>query len=320
MTSIACLGARAASTISCPDVRHRHRRHVRTNPDTVSDTDAGTSTSPSPSPTPTSSPTSTPTPISTPTPTPTSPTPTPTPTTTGADSSAGSINDLAKQRFNQMITNRVLGTVLLGINEQVNCNDCVSAFGSAGSFSAGIHGRKNLTANLSLLAGIAYTHYSEGGYSVTSAPIGAFALRYDFVDWGSSRPFFDIGAILTPYEKVRYRRSYTTSLGAVSLDSKHHRRQLRRLWPRGLDQPAVAARRGRSLRRSLAVVAAGEGLYRSGRARSIRSTPRSPAAPTRPISSRSAASGRICSATASRPISMAASCNPLERNPASSPP
>src|SRR4029079_2017066 len=85
--------------------------------------------------------------------------------------------------------------------------------------SAGIHGRKNLTANLSLLAGIAYTQYSEGGYSVTSAPIGAFALRYDFVDWGSSRPFFDIGAILTPYEKVRYRRTYATSLGAVSLDS-----------------------------------------------------------------------------------------------------
>ena len=90
------------------------------------------------------------------------------PTPTGADSSAGSINDLAKQRFNQMITNRVLGTVLLGINEQVNCGDCVSAFGSAGSFSAGIHGRKNLTPNLALLAGIAYTHYSEGGYSVTS--------------------------------------------------------------------------------------------------------------------------------------------------------
>ena len=89
---------------------------------------------------------------------------------------ANSVNDLAKQRFNQMITNRVLGTVLLGVNEQVNCSDCVSAFGSAGSFSAGIHGRKNLTANLSLLAGIAYTQYSEGGYSVTSAPIGAFAL------------------------------------------------------------------------------------------------------------------------------------------------
>ena len=79
-------------------------------------------------------------------------------------SSAGSINDLAGQRFNQMITNRVLGTVLLGINEQVNCNDCISAFGSAGSFSAGIHGRKNLTPNLSLLAGIAYAQYSEGGY------------------------------------------------------------------------------------------------------------------------------------------------------------
>lgn len=119
-----------------------------------------------------------------------------------------------------MITNRVLGTVLLGINEQVNCNDCVSAFGSAGSFSAGIHGRKNLTSNLALLAGIAYTQYSEGGYSVTSAPIGAFALRYDFTDWGSSRPFFDIGAILSPFQRVRYQRSYQTSFGPVSLDSE----------------------------------------------------------------------------------------------------
>src|SRR5258705_7138277 len=144
---------------------------------------------------------------------------TPPPPVTGADSSGASIGGLANQRFNQMITNRVLGNVLLGVNEQVNCSDCISAFGSAGSFSAGIHGRKELTNNLSLLAGIAYTQYSEGGYHITSAPIGAFALRYDFVDWGSSRPFFDIGTILTPYEKVRYSRSYTTSLGPVSLES-----------------------------------------------------------------------------------------------------
>ena len=43
-----------------------------------------------------------------------------------------------------MITNQVLGSVLLGVNEQVNCSDCVSAFGSVGSFMAGIHGRKEL--------------------------------------------------------------------------------------------------------------------------------------------------------------------------------
>ena len=145
--------------------------------------------------------------------------PTPTPTPTGAGSSGNSIGGLANQRFNQMITNQVLGSVLLGVNEQVNCTDCVSAFGSVGSFTAGIHGRKELTNNLSLLAGLAYTQYSEGGYNVTSAPIGAFALRYDFTDWGSSRPFFDIGTILSPFEKVRYSRSYVTSLGAVSLDS-----------------------------------------------------------------------------------------------------
>jgi hypothetical protein len=85
------------------------------------------------------------------------------PCPTGAGSSAGSITDLANAHFNQMITNQVLGSVLLGVNEQVNCSDCVSAFGSAGSFSAGIHGRKELTSNLSLLAGLAYTQYSENG-------------------------------------------------------------------------------------------------------------------------------------------------------------
>src|SRR5215216_2107151 len=140
-------------------------------------------------PTPTPSPSPTPTPSASPTPSPTSTRGINAPPVAGPGSNAGSINDLAGQRFNQMITNRVLGNVLLGINEQVNCNDCVSAFGSAGSFSAGIHGRKNLTPNLSLLAGIAYARYNEGGYRVTSSPIGAFALRYDFVDWGSSRPF-----------------------------------------------------------------------------------------------------------------------------------
>ena len=142
------------------------------------------------------------------------------PCPTDGGTSAGSVSGVANAHFNQMITNQVLGSVLLGVNEQVNCSDCVSAFGSAGSFSAGFHGRKELTPNLSLLAGIAYTQYSENGYNVTSAPIVALALRYDFVDWGSSRPFFDVGTILTPYEKVSYSRSYTTSLGPVALQSQ----------------------------------------------------------------------------------------------------
>jgi hypothetical protein len=172
------------------------------------------SPSPSTSPSPSPSPTATPTPTLS-----ASPSPTPTPAPTGATSSGNSINSLAGQRFNQMITNQVLGSVLLGVNEQVNCSDCLSAFGSVGSFMAGIHGRKELTNNLSLLAGLAYTQYSENGYHVTSAPIGAFALRYDFTDWGSSRPFFDIGAVLTPFERARYGRSYMTSLGAVTLQS-----------------------------------------------------------------------------------------------------
>src|SRR5258705_9197871 len=122
---------------------------------------------------------STPTPTPTPTPSPSaspSPTPNPSASTTplaGANSSGGSISDLAGQRFNQMITNRVLGNVLLGVNEQVNCNDCVSAFGSAGSVSAGIHRREKLTPHLSLLARIGHAPYHERSYRGTTSPICA---------------------------------------------------------------------------------------------------------------------------------------------------
>src|ERR1700727_1505206 len=199
------------------------------------------------------------------TPPPPPPPPTPSPTLTGTDSSGASINGLANQRFNQIITNRVLANVLLGVNEQINCSDCVSAFGSAGSFSAGIHGRKEITSNLSLLAGLAYTQYGESGYNVTSAPIGAFALRYDFTDWGSSRPFFDVGTILTPFEKVSYGRSYTTKSRRRRAARFDQCQRIRRLWQSRLDLQALAARRTRRFRRDLAVVATREWLQRLDR-------------------------------------------------------
>ena len=53
-----------------------------------------------------------------------------------------------------------------------------------------------------------------------------------------------------------------------------------------------------------------ERLYGPGRRPSIRSTPRSRPAPTGPASSRSADSGRICSAAASRATSTADGCSP----------
>jgi hypothetical protein len=105
------------------------------------------------------------------------------------------------------------------VNEQVNCSNCVSAFGSAGSFSAGVHGRYNITDSLSILGGIAYAQFNENGFNVTSAPIGAFALRYDFTEWGKSRPFFDVGVVLSPDQHVSYYRSYISSIGPTQVVS-----------------------------------------------------------------------------------------------------
>jgi hypothetical protein len=136
-------------------------------------------------------------------------------------STISSVQDLADQHTNQMVTNRILASVLLGVNEQVNCSDCVSGFGSAGSFSAGAHGRKALSDNLSVLGGIAYSQYGHGGYDVT-APIAAIAARYDFTELGNSRPFFDLGMVLSPAQRASYLRtySYQDSNGVSQLSSQ----------------------------------------------------------------------------------------------------
>ena len=99
-----------------------------------------------------------------------------------------------------------------------------------------------------------------------------------------------------------------------------HRRELRRLWPRGLDQPAVAARRGRGLRRGLAVVAAGEGLHRSRRRlQSVRRHDRHRHRQDHPGQDRRTMDASVRQ-QASRPTSTAASCNRSAPDPASSPP
>ena len=208
----------------------------------------------------------------------------------------------------------MLGNVLLGVNEQINCSDCVSAFGSAGSFSAGIHGRKEITSNLSLLAGLAYTQYGESGYNVTSAPIGAFALRYDFTDWGSSRPFFDVGTILTPFEKVSYGRSYTTNLGGVALQGSTNASEygvygragwITRLSPR--DELAASVEVWQLWQRVNG--------YSDPTAAFDPFNASIASAPIEPISPRSARNGPICSVPASKAISTAGSCSRLRTIP-----
>ena len=166
-----------------------------------------------------------------------------------------------------MITTRVLASVLLGVNEQVNCSNCVSAFGSAGSFSAGVHGRYNITDSLSIMGGIAYARFNENGFNVTSAPIGAFALRYDFTEWGKSRPFFDVGTVLSPDQHVSYYRSYISSLGPTQVTSNTTGLELFGVRARRLDCPLDAARRVRGRRRAMAGLAARPRLSGAGHAR-----------------------------------------------------
>jgi autotransporter-associated beta strand protein len=119
-----------------------------------------------------------------------------------------SFNRLAGDRIGALITHGVLAGVLDGVNEQINCDNCVSTFGSVGSLSAGMHGRLTLSDNFALLGGAAYSQYHSGGVAVTSAPIFLGALRYDKTEWGASRPFAEIGASASPWQRAGFRRSY----------------------------------------------------------------------------------------------------------------
>ncbi|MGE3246040.1 MAG: hypothetical protein AB7F96_00555 [Beijerinckiaceae bacterium] len=122
------------------------------------------------------------------------------------------IDKIAGERVRNMVQNAQFARILLGSYEQINCiNTCISAFGSVGSFSAGFHGRKYLTDRLSILGGFSINEYKSGTVSSRSALIAAMALRYDFVDWGKSRPFFEFGGSMSPTEKTKSVRTYTVA-------------------------------------------------------------------------------------------------------------
>jgi fibronectin-binding autotransporter adhesin len=126
-----------------------------------------------------------------------------------------SINSITKAQQSQIITNRVLGSILLGATEQISCSSCGSGFGSIGSLALGAHGRLPLSDQLTAMGGVSYNQWSSGGISVYDAPTVAGSLVYDFSNLGSSRPFVEVGGGLTPYEQVKYSRNYSNGYGTA---------------------------------------------------------------------------------------------------------
>src|SRR5208283_4702272 len=85
---------------------------------------------------------------------------------------------------------------------------CGGGFGSVGSLALGLQGRWSLSDMLTFIGGASYNQWSSQGISVYDAPTAAGSLVYDLVNWGSSRPFFEFGGGITPYESVHTSRSY----------------------------------------------------------------------------------------------------------------
>ncbi|UGB28392.1 autotransporter-associated beta strand repeat-containing protein [Methylorubrum sp. B1-46] len=133
------------------------------------------------------------------------------PTEPGPDltSAIAAAQGLARDRFGAFVTQRILGSVLTGFNQQISCGDCFSGFGMAGSYSVGAQGRKALSDELIAIGGFAYTGYDSGRVRVSGGPIFAGLLRYDPAGLGSARPFVDVGGLFAPSQTTTYSRSYT---------------------------------------------------------------------------------------------------------------
>ena len=125
---------------------------------------------------------------------------------------ANSVTNVAKAIQQQIITSRVLTSILLGATEQISCSNCSSGFGSLGSFALGARGRWSLTDEVTLMGGFSYDEYSADGITVTNAPTFAGSVVYDPINFGRSRPFVEVGGGGVPYEQVQYSRSYQNGL------------------------------------------------------------------------------------------------------------
>ena len=127
-----------------------------------------------------------------------------------------SILQLSNTRTQQIVTNRIINSVLLGKDEQINGCSCTSGFGSIGSATAGAHGRYALSDNLTALGGVSYSTYSGQGFDVNSSPAVAGSLRYDFVQLGWARPYVEVGGSAAPWTKTTYTRSYLNGAGQAT--------------------------------------------------------------------------------------------------------
>ena len=156
-----------------------------------------------------------------------------------------SVTALAKSQFAQMVTGRLLSSLLLGANQQVNGCSCGGGFGSVGSFGLGANGRWSLSDRLTLLAGASYDQFSAQDADVTNAPIGAASLRYDLADSGRSRPFFELGAAIAPYMTVNYSRTYANGFATSQGEGSDIDRSALSVRTRGLGRSVYAGRRRR---------------------------------------------------------------------------
>jgi len=123
-----------------------------------------------------------------------------------------SIHQLAHARTAQVIVGQLQSQLLTGLNEQVSCGNCGGTNINFGSEAMAGHGRVSLASDWTLLGGADLGRYDSDGVDVQLSEGFSGALQWDRVEWGTSRPFAEVG-VSAARQNVDYHRTYASGTG-----------------------------------------------------------------------------------------------------------
>lgn len=131
---------------------------------------------------------------------------------TTTESLEDSVDQLSAARLSLMIHQNALSSLLLGSNEPLTTKSMVSAYGAAGSTSAGSYAQVS-NGVFSIFGGLAYTEESYDHVEVNSALVAALAVRAEVGSIGGWRMFGEAGGWGMPDASFVFSRDYSNGSG-----------------------------------------------------------------------------------------------------------
>jgi probable HAF family extracellular repeat protein len=134
---------------------------------------------------------------------------------TTTDSLYDSVDQLSAGRLSVMVHQNAISALLLGSNEPITNKSMISAYGAAGSASAGTYMQISNSV-ITLFGGLAYTEDDYAHADVNSSLVAALAIRAEFGHIAGWKILGEIGGWGIPDGSFTFSRDYTNGAGRAT--------------------------------------------------------------------------------------------------------